>query len=79
MTRRSFASEDDLVVDYADNGSGGGDDGEEEEDCNVEDNNHDYYNNDGNYSDDVADFIQGLLQRQRLLPARAGRSRETQD
>ena len=56
-----------------------GGDGEEREDCNVEDNNHDYYNNDGIYSDDVADFVQGLLQRQRLLPARAGRSRETQD
>ena len=48
MTRRSFASEDALVVEYADNGKGGGDGGEEEEDCNVEDNNHNYYNNDDN-------------------------------
>ena len=63
---------------FADNGGGDDGDGEEKEDCNVEDNNHDYYNNGDNYSDG-ADFVQGLLQRQRLLPARPGRSRETQD
>ena len=53
LTRRSFASEDDLFVDFADNGGG---DEEEEEDCNVENNNHDYYNDGDNYIDG-ADFV----------------------